>query len=55
MMAVRVLGHWDEPHIVQRLLRMADDSTRTRELRDEATEALGRLEAPEAMDLLIAR
>ena len=53
MMAVRVLGRWDEPHIVQRLLQMADDSTRTRELRDEAIEALGRLEAPEALDLLI--
>jgi len=52
-MAVRVLGYWDEPHIVQRLLRMAEDPAPRRELREEALEALGRLEAPEAMELLI--
>jgi HEAT repeat protein len=53
MMSVRVLGYWDEPHIAKKLLRMAEDSTRTRALRDEAIEALGRIEAPEAMDLLV--
>jgi HEAT repeat protein len=53
MMAVRVLGYWDEPHIVQKLLRMAEDSTLTSALHEEAIEALCRLEAPEAMDLLI--
>jgi HEAT repeat protein len=54
-MAAYVLGYWDAPEHVQLLLRVAEDATRSSEVRDEAIEALGRLEAPEALDVLIRK
>ena len=49
--AVRVLGYWDEPAAVELLMRVADDPARRREVRDEALDALCRLEAREAIHL----
>jgi hypothetical protein len=50
--AVRVLGHWDEPRSVELLLAIAEDPSRLREVRDAALESLCRIEAPEAIDVL---
>ena len=50
--AVRVLGHWDEPRSVELLLAVAEDPSRLREVRDAALESLCRIEAPEAIDVL---
>jgi HEAT repeat protein len=52
--AVRALGFWDDPRSVEALLRVANDDTRSREVRDHALESLCRLEAPEAIDTLCA-
>jgi len=50
--AVRVLGHWDEPRSVDLLLAVAEDPSRLRDVRDAALESLCRIEAPEAIDVL---
>jgi len=46
------LGFWDDPKSVSTLLAIAHDPTRPRDVRDEALEALARLEAPEAIETL---
>ncbi|HEX8794067.1 MAG TPA: HEAT repeat domain-containing protein [Polyangiaceae bacterium] len=53
--AVEVLGYWDEPRNVEILMHIAQDASRPRDswVREEAIESLCRLEAPEAMDVLI--
>jgi len=53
--AIEVLGYWDEPHNVEILLHIAQDASRPPDsyVRQEAIDSLCRLEAPEAMDLLI--
>lgn len=50
--ALRTLGFWDAPHVVELLMRVAEDPARRREAREEALEALCRLEAPEAIDVI---
>lgn len=50
--AVAVLGYWDEPDVVDLLLRIAQTASRSRDVRNEAIASLCRLEAPEAIDLL---
>jgi hypothetical protein len=39
--AVRVLGHWDEPRSVDTLLRIAEDPARREEVREGAVDAYG--------------
>jgi len=53
--AVEVLGYWDEPRNVEILMQIAQDDSRPRDsyVRQEAIDSLCRLEAPEAVDLLI--
>jgi HEAT repeats len=50
--AVRVLGHWDEPRSVDMLLRIAEDPARRDEVREGAVEALCQLQAPEGIDVI---
>jgi hypothetical protein len=50
--AVRVLGHWDEPRSVELLCAVAEDPTRSADVREAALGALCALEAPEAIDVL---
>jgi len=53
--AIEVLGYWDEPRNVEILMHIAQDASRPRDsyVRQEAIDSLCRLQAPEAMDLLI--
>lgn len=51
--AIEVLGYWDEPRNVDLLMEIAQGPRRDRRLREEAILSLCRLEAPEALDLLI--
>jgi hypothetical protein len=53
--AVEVLGYWDEPAHVEILRQTAQDPSRHLDsyVREEAIDSLCRLEAPEAMELLI--
>lgn len=50
--AVRVLGHWDEPRSVELLCAIAEDPARSADVREAALGALCALEAPEAIDVL---
>ena len=50
--AVRVLGHWDEPRSVDTLLRVADDPARRDEVREGAIDALCELQAPEGIEVI---
>jgi hypothetical protein len=50
--AVRVLGHWDEPRAVELLCAVAEDPARSADVREAALGALCALEAPEAIDVL---
>jgi hypothetical protein len=51
--AVEVLGYWDEPRNVEILMQIAEDPSYASHVREEAIVSLCRIEAPEALDLLI--
>ena len=53
--SIEVLGYWDEPRNVEILMHIAQDASRPPDsyVRQEAIDSLCRLEAPEAIDLLI--
>jgi hypothetical protein len=50
--AVRVLGHWDEPRSVDTLVRIAEDPARRAIVREYAVNALCTLLAPEGIDVI---
>ncbi len=51
--AVAVLGYWGEPRNVEILMQIAEDPSQDSHVREEAIVSLCRIEAPEALDLLI--
>jgi len=51
--ALEVLGYWDEPRNVELLMQIAREPSRDSYVFQETIDSLCRLEAPEAMDLLI--